>query len=306
MRQDIQKLYDLFATRLNEIEGRQNFLIQKLGELHNHLTRLYTLERDISDIPPAGGHLLLQQQACLKLAKMLDRDLRAAGIKYFLSAGSLLGAMRTGVFIPWDDDVDFGLFRDDFNNAVRLLSEKYNSGPFRTTWAKSGGIFKVLLLNKVCVDLFPWDFYYKRITTPEEQITFKTDYNTAMDEARKYEQQKSAYRGYTEITADIIMHNNMPDSDTGDIFEGIDWQLFPERIMGYYHNTTWRNEYILPLGEIEFCGNKFMAPNNPDAWLTTRYGDWHTMRPEFSRHISVHFTYPELQFIKKFINEGLR
>ena len=302
MADNIQAFFNLFSARLLEIEGRQNYLIQKVGELHEHITRLYALRCDYNDIPPAQGHLLLQQQACLKLAIMIDADLRAAGINYFLSAGNLLGACRTGEFIPWDDDFDFGLLRDDFNRAVELLTEKYNHDLFKTTWAKSGGIFKVLFMNKICLDLFPWDIHSKRLETIEEITDFKADYKNAMNEARRLEQEKSTYSDYYSITKDMILHNEQPDMENGDIFEGVDWQLFPDRILGRYHDAIWRHEYILPFGEIEFCGHKFMAPNNPDAWLTTRYGDWRALRPEFSRHTSLHFSYEELETVKDFID----
>lgn len=72
--------------------------------------------------------------------------------------------------------------------------------------------------------------------------------------------------------------------------------------MGYYHNITWRKEYILPFGEIEFCGHKFMAPNNPDAWLTTRYGDWRAFHPDFSSHRPIKWAYDELPLVNDFID----
>lgn len=306
MAENIQVFFNLFSSRLLELEARQNYLIQKVGELHEHVTKLYALRCDYNDIPKATGHLRLQQLACLKLAEMVDTDLKAAGINYFLSAGNLLGACRTGDFVPWDDDIDFGLLRADFNRAVDLLTSKYNHGMLHTTWAKSGGIFKVLFLNKICLDLFPWDIHFKRLETPEEITNFKSDYRAAMDEARRLEQGKSKYADYYSIVKDMILHNEQPDFENGDIFEGIDWHLFPDRLLGHYHDARWRHEYILPFGEIEFCGYKFMAPNNPDAWLTTRYGDWKTLRPEFSRHTAQSFSYEELDLVKDFIDGKIK
>ena len=48
-----------------------------------------------------------------------DAFCRAHGLEYSLIAGTLLGAVRHGAFIPWDDDADVGMFRSDYN---RLLS----------------------------------------------------------------------------------------------------------------------------------------------------------------------------------------
>lgn len=44
----------------------------------------------------------------------IDAVCRKYDIKMFLVGGSLLGAIRHGGFIPWDDDVDFGMTREDY------------------------------------------------------------------------------------------------------------------------------------------------------------------------------------------------
>lgn len=299
-------IFDIVQRRLADIEARQNWLIQKLGELHNHVSRLYGMGRNADDLPDATGHLALQQRAALRLAEMVAADLRANGIGYFLSAGNLLGAARNGKFVPWDDDIDFGLMRPDFNRAVELLSARYNHGHFQTVWAHAGGIFKVLFMGKICLDLFPWDCYYKHICTPKELERFKMDYRAAMNAARDLEQGVGTYATYYDIVSDLILHGRQPDWSHGDLFEAIDWQLLNERIMGQFHDGVWNHEYILPYGEIEFCGKKFSAPNNPDAWLTTRYGDWSVLSPEFSKHVSGSFTYAELGIVRAFIDGQIK
>lgn len=282
-----------------------NYLIQRVNELQNHVTCLYGLTCDVPNIPDAKGHMQLHQQALLQLAKMVDKDLTQAGIQYFLAYGNLLGAARNGKFVPWDDDMDFCLMRYDFDRAVELLTKKYNRGLFRTTWGKSGGIFKILFMNKICLDLFPWDIYSKRTKGTEDVEAFRTKHRIAMDEARKWERGESEYDGYVDITNKILLENEAPDPK-GDIFEGIDWQLFSERIVGFYHNFLWRYEYVFPLRQIKFCGHNFSAPNNVDAWLTARYGDWQSFAPEFSRHTRPKFTYEELDLLRAFVNGSIK
>jgi len=308
---------DLFAyisDFYQAVDTKLNYLTQSVTMLKNHMTQLYGLRKNF-DFPPATGHLKLKQDGCLKLLHMIDNVLRDAGIKYFLGYGNLLGAARTGGFIAWDDDIDICLMRPDFDRAVQILTEKFNHDGFFTSWGLSGGIFKVLFTNRICVDLFPWDFYHCRISSPEEREQFSTDYLTAMDAARKMEfdrreitmnpdsQIKPEYNNYDEIRNDLIMHGQSPDLENGDIFEGIDWQTYPERMAHFFHDKPFRHEWIFPLGEITFCGHKFPAPNNVDAVLTTRFGDWSEFKPDFARHNGVPFTYEELEIVRKFLGE---
>jgi len=50
-----------------------------------------------------------------------DRACRAAGVGYFVTSGTLLGAVRSGGWIPWDDDIDVTILREDFETLKGQL-----------------------------------------------------------------------------------------------------------------------------------------------------------------------------------------
>ncbi len=66
------------------------------------------------------GTLEVQKQL-VGLLRHFDSLCIDNGIKYSLSSGSMLGAVRHGGFIPWDDDVDVSVLREDFDKLVKVV-----------------------------------------------------------------------------------------------------------------------------------------------------------------------------------------
>ena len=66
------------------------------------------------------------QANCLEILREFDAFAKAHNLRYFMSGGTLLGAVRHKGFIPWDDDVDLMMPRADYE---RLLSE-YEDGRY--------------------------------------------------------------------------------------------------------------------------------------------------------------------------------
>ena len=66
----------------------------------------------------------------VELLKTLDEVCQRYNIKYFVFAGTMLGAIRHKGIIPWDDDVDVVLWREDYNRLIQAADEGAFQPPF--------------------------------------------------------------------------------------------------------------------------------------------------------------------------------
>lgn len=64
----------------------------------------------------------------LRLLKFVDEVCHENNLTYFLSGGSALGAVRSGGFIPWDDDADIMFPREDYERFLHIMAEREASG----------------------------------------------------------------------------------------------------------------------------------------------------------------------------------
>ena len=63
----------------------------------------------------------------------LDRVCKKLNVKYFLEAGTLLGAARDGLFIPWDDDIDVSMLCEDYDRFLRDAPKEFQYPYFLQT-----------------------------------------------------------------------------------------------------------------------------------------------------------------------------
>lgn len=73
----------------------------------------WLVKSDMKQMWAAGIEILME----------IDRLCRKYGIPYFADFGTLLGAVRHNGYIPWDDDLDIVMFRDDYMKFLRVADE---------------------------------------------------------------------------------------------------------------------------------------------------------------------------------------
>ena len=59
----------------------------------------------------------------MNILKFIDRVCKENDISYFVNYGTLLGAIRHKGFIPWDDDIDICLYREDYERFLNVVKE---------------------------------------------------------------------------------------------------------------------------------------------------------------------------------------
>ena len=66
------------------------------------------------------------QNKILQILKIFIETCEENNLTYYALGGTLLGAVRHGGFIPWDDDIDIGMPREDYEKFKKIASEKFN------------------------------------------------------------------------------------------------------------------------------------------------------------------------------------
>lgn len=257
---------------------------------------------DLSQYNPEGSELRKLQLKMLEILETVTSIADKHNIPYWLSGGTLLGAMRHGGFIPWDDDIDIELLLPDYKKLLQKLSEELPDTFYLQTPKDKG---YRLLFTKV---------RDRNSTVHEEddeldRYTEKGLYIDIFPEERSYKRLKSFVdffygRGYRRIKRGKPFHSAQYFMEYFSsllffypfgvllkyIARGICSITKPNHILHSYgigNTTNHHASYILPTSTIKFEGKTFSAPGNPDAYLSKQYGDYMTIPPKEKR--ATHF-----------------
>lgn len=235
---------------------------------------------------PDGSPLREAQLRLLEILKAVDRVCRRNGIEYFLSSGTLMGAVRHGGFIPWDDDVDIEMPQESYRRFLEVapselpenlkIQNSTTDPTFLLTFSKVRDISTAATdadnklsghyrIGGYFLDVFPiapstsvaLHYLYGKLTY-WGIIAVNRAYGTPLHRPVRW--LHGCIHGALGAISRIVqpMH-------PGGRLRHLSPSTFPKPRY---------DDELFPTGEIEFEGYRFKAPRNPDAYLRRIYGDY--------------------------------
>lgn len=273
--------------RMEQLDEKTEYLFwlsqQREGELMQETKRRVFLA-----MPKAEGATWIKQRANLLLLRELKRVCDENRIRFSLAMGTLLGAVRHHGFVPWDDDVDVCMLREDFIRLADVLKD-HDMLKLETCFDPHLG-YRFLKLKLRRSETFFVDIF----------VLDRFDADEATLESR-YEELKKANARFVLSTKEIMRRHGsdgwqtvMPQEhsnvqrETQAVFSSICKEL-PYYGKGEYlcvgidgptfirnQAYVYRCDEMLPFVKdaLVFEGETFDSVRNPDLWLHNAYGDY--------------------------------
>lgn len=285
-----ESLKEAFSTRedalafvadpVNRMRMRKSIYFNKIKELQTQVD-YFKSHADIRHMKPAAGELRNRQKELVDVSEELFDKISELHIKPFLDGGNLLGYVRHNGFIPWDDDIDFALIRDEYERLKVFCREHiYSKREFANKnsiikniadgmqdyyWINFGDFIRIVRhfpeSKDVGVEFFSLDFYNDNYLFDELMELSKT-VREKMLKMSSFEEKA----GYLEAVLKENEKNTAKES--GHIYFGIDNM----EIRNKHSRNQWiPKNVIFPLQRILFEGKNFWVPNNPEEFLQYEY-----------------------------------
>lgn len=255
------------------------------------------------------------QKKLLEVMIIFHKICQENDIKYYMLGGTQLGAVRHKGFIPWDDDIDVGIPREDYEKFIKISSENLPNGielahykkdkkfPYgfsklydtKTTLVEENNT-KEGIIGGIYIDVFPLDGIgntYKEAHKNFQKIDFLRRvlyYNTAKvktkNPIKKLANICFRFLNTYKIISKINNKAEKYDFNSSD----------------YVVNTygAWRFKEISKKDVFgnptlyDFEGHKFYGVEKYDEYLTSLYGNYNELPPEEKRKSHHHIRYLNL------------
>lgn len=230
---------------------------------------------DITKVPQAQGLLRDIQLANLALLKELAYVCEKNNFKYILDAGTLLGAVRHSRFIPWDDDIDILMFREDYEKIVSVFKNTTRNSDIYAEYHRdkdTNSQYFIKIKHKKCpflgVDIFPLDSYGKHLS-PKEQLIATNKICKILKHLKKEINPNISNKETKTILTKTMKEKILLSStnENGDFVYGVD---FAHKLKNWFLDR----DIVLPLRKIQFEDSKYTTVNKPKEFLKNIYGDY--------------------------------
>ena len=257
---------------------------------------------DITKVPPAQGLLRDIQLANLALLKELAYVCEKNNFKYILDAGTLLGAVRHSRFIPWDDDIDILMFREDYEKIVSAFKNTTRDSDIYAEYHRdkdTNSQYFIKIKHKKCpflgVDIFPLDTYGKHLSL-KEQLKATNKICKILKHLKKEIDPNISNKETKTILTKTMKEKILLSSanENGDFVYGVD---FVHKLKNWFLDR----DIVLPLRKIQFEDSKYTTVNKPKEFLKNIYGDYmkYPKKMKILHYSYKNLTSEQLEAIKK-------
>lgn len=248
---------------------------------------------------PDGSLLRRQQLRMLELLLEMDRICRKHHIRYWLIAGTLLGAARHHGFIPWDDDMDVQMPRQDYLRLLDVMPQELPGSMAlqcrrtdpnyffqyaklrdrRSVLDENNGYDKIFRERGIYIDIFPIDKHPVWM----QKLSIKTIGHSYKILKRKDLSQEAKVRKVlrlVKLNERVIypLLHGLSHLTGGVLLDALGVPFIVPRYM----------EDLLPTTTLPFEGYQLPVPGNYDKVLRDQYGDYMQL-PDISKvnlHVS--------------------
>lgn len=229
----------------------------------------------------------------LNTLDVLDRVCRENKIHYTIHGGTILGAERNHHLIPWDDDVDIAMWREEFEKLKKVIQEGNIPDNYyldeTTMWFP-----RFVMKNQddpVYIDILIWDYISENKIAQRMKITFLRAIQGMMKEDVDYSQYDIKGKVLVGITQ--AMGKLLSNERKLILFRSIQtkWWLGSKQFM-HRSNDSYRgctyildSHYMDEYTEIELEGKNYMVNKRYHEFLVMEYGEnYMTPPPVKDRH----------------------